>query len=258
MKPIVLTSPPIKYPVGQIKTAQELLAGANAFKQDFHPGPIDDQLGAQTIGAITRAKTLLGYPTRDINGSMGELLEDYLNGKKILPLDYQSTRRVRLHAIAQTNATKIQAMNYALADAEAHIKEDPAGSNMNQYGLWYGFNGVPWCCIAVTFWMIKAGNNNFTRGSFAAAVSNVTDAARNGERHLALTTAPVPGDLIDYRNGEHIEIFVGWIDQAAGTFWAVGGNTSSSDGSYNNGGEVAKNSRSVSGNSVSHFIAVGV
>ncbi len=82
------------------------------------------------------------------------------------------------------------------------------------------------------------------------------DAARRGERHLALTSNPQPGDLIDYRNGEHIEIYVEKID--SDKFRAIGGNTSAGDGSYNNGGVVAENVRSIKGNLVTHFIRVGV
>ena len=67
-------------------------------------------------------------------------------------------------------------------------------------------------------------------------------AARLRQRHLALTTTPERGDLVVYNNDEHIEFFVEWVTPNV-SFRAVGGNSSSHDGSRSNGGEVAVNTR---------------
>lgn len=256
-KPLVLTSPP---ETGKrVKDAQTLLHGANAFKENFHPGTIDGVMGPQTAGAIHRAKWFLGYPRRHVNNSMGEVLYNYLKGNKKLPALYAWRRKVRLAAAKKVTASKVKAMEAALVDAANKVQEYPADSNMQKYGAWYGFNGVAWCCIAITYWLARAGNKNWQAGSFASYVGAVVDAARSGAHHLAITSAPEKGDLAVYANGEHIEFFIEWINQAEGVFKAVGGNTSSHDGSFNNGGEVAINTRYVHASNfpVTNFIRVG-
>ena len=35
--------------------------------------------------------------------------------------------------------------------------EDPKGSNKTKYGLWFGFNGVAWCCMFVSWIFDSAG-----------------------------------------------------------------------------------------------------
>lgn len=254
---LVLTSPPEKS--DRVGDAQWLLAGHNVFKENYHPGTLDKQMGKQTRGAIVRAQTLLGYPTNKITGAMGETLFLYLTGKADLPLVYKVRRKKRLAEAALVKKGKLAALEAARADAKKGIHESPAESNNNQYGIWYGFNRVAWCCEAVTYWLVVKGNNKFwQRGRFASYCGDVVSAARRGERHLAITSQPEPGDGVIYEYDKHIELFVQWIDQSKGSFVAVGGNTSGHDGSYNNGGEVAENVRYVSGNfPVTHFIRIG-
>jgi len=255
--PLVLTSPPV---TGQkVKDAQTLLHGANTFKENYHPGAIDSVMGPQTAGAIYRAKWFLGYPRRHVNRSMGETLYDYLNGKKKLPVLNRWRRKVRLKRAKKIETGKIKAVEAAIADAAIPVKEYPPGSNLQKYGAWYGYNGVAWCCIAISYWLNHAGNKNWVAGSFASYVGTVVNAAQTGSHHLALTSSPQKGDLAIYNHVDHIEFFVEWIDQANGVFKAVGGNTSASNGSYNNGGEVAVNTRYVhdAGFPVTNFVRVG-
>jgi len=98
----------------------------------------------------------------------------------------------------------------------------------------------------------------FERGKFASYCGHVVDAAKRHERGLAITTDPEPGDIVIYNKDEHIELFVEWVKPNV-TFKAVGGNTSSHDGSRSNGGEVAVNTREVKDARfpASYFIRVG-
>jgi hypothetical protein len=118
-------------------------------------------------------------------------------------------------------------------------------------------NGVPWCCIYVTYRLVKAGFDGFERRKFASYCGAVVDAARKRERHLALTKEPERGDLVIYNKDEHIEFFVEWVAKNE-SFKAVGGNTSAHDGSKSNGGQVALNTRPVRGNfPATYFVRVG-
>lgn len=255
-KALILTSPPEKS--DRVGDVQYLLSGNNIFKQNFHPGPLDKQMGKQVDGSIRRCKYFLGYPNSKVNGAFGQTLYLYLLGKQKLPLANRLRRKQRLSQAAKVVSGKKQALQAALNDATKAIHEYPVGSNLNQYGAWYGFNGVAWCCEAITYWLVTNGNKWWTKGSFASYVGSVVDAARAGQRHLALTSDPEPGDAVIYENDRHIEFFVQWIDRPAGSFVAVGGNTSGQDGSYNNGGEVAKNTRYTKGNfPVTQFVRIG-
>jgi hypothetical protein len=255
-KALIMTSPPTKFDPDIVKTAQKRLAGQNHFKENFHPGNIDGVYGLQTAGAAYRAKYLLGFPVSKDNHAYGQIIDDYLTHKKVLPKAYAANRKKREDALHAVVPKKLAAMK--LAANFIGTKESPAESNNQMFGEWYGYNGVAWCCIFVTYCEANAFNTDFQRGRFASYVNAVVEEARLGHRHLALTSNPQPGDLVDYNNGEHIEFFERWTSPGT-TFSAIGGNTSSHDGSYSNGGEVARNTRYVHGNfPVTHFIRVGV
>ena len=246
----------------RVKDAQYLLAGNNAFKESFHPGPVDGVMGIQVAGAIWRAKWYLGYPKSEVDKAMGQTLYEYLTGKQKLNAAMLTVRKSRLAAAAKVNTGKAKACEQARTDARAGVHESPAGSNKTKYGVWYGYNGVRWCCIAITYWLVVIGKNvNWKAGSFTASAWEVIDAARHGGHHLALLTditKAEKGDLVIYENGQHIEFFIEWINKGV-SFRAVGGNTSSSGGSYNNGGEVGENVRYVRGSfPATQFVRVGV
>lgn len=147
----------------------------------------------------------------------------------------------------------------ARALEELGTKEYPANSNRQKYGTWYGFNGVPWCAIFVTYIMVQVGSKNWAAGKFTPSVAAISDAASAKEHGLAFTLDPQPGALAVYGVDEHVEFFQYWVNRKLGVFKAVGGNTASGDGSYNNGGEVASKNRYVAGNAFQkpvRFVAV--
>ena len=44
-----------------------------------------------------------------------------------------------------------------VARGELGNTENPAGSNRSKYGLWYGWNGVPWCMIFIMWCFAQVG-----------------------------------------------------------------------------------------------------
>jgi hypothetical protein len=239
----------------RVKRAQWALAGHNVFGQDFHPGGLDGEFGPIAAAAVKQAKHYLGYPPKLVDGSFTQDLYDRLTGDAKLPPPYVSRRKARLKQLAEKKGAKTQAVATALADAAKHVTEKPV--NRTRFGKWYGLDGQPWCCMYVTFLLCKAGFDGFERGKFAAYCGDVVEAARRRERHLALTTQPERGDLVVYNKDEHIEFFLEWV-RPGESFKAVGGNTSTGDGSPSNGGAVGLNTRYRTGNfRATCFVRVG-
>lgn len=261
-QPLHLVSP--KQHGTKVKDAHWLLSGHNAFKQDFHAGPDDHVYGPQMAGATKRAKSLLGYPAKAIDGSFGQQIYQYLlpttdPKHKPLPTAFKARRAARMRQANKATTAKAKALAAALADAHNAVHESPPGSNNSFFGKWYGLNYNPWCAMFVTYRLVMVGFTGAKRGSFASYVGAWVDAARHAQRHLALTTNPEPGDLVAYNGDEHIAFFVKWINREKGVFQDVGGNTSAHDGSPSNGGECAVNTRSTTGHfRATAFIRVGV
>jgi hypothetical protein len=253
-RPIYLASPLERS--GRVKQAQRTLAGHNVFHQNFHPGGLDGEYGPIAAAATQQAKSLLGFPAKSIDRSYDQALHDYLTGVRKLPPACLTRRKQRLKHLESGSAAKNKAVDLALRDARNHVAESPV--NLTPYGEWYGMNGQPWCCIYVTYRLCKAGFDGFERGKFASYCGDVVTAAKQRQRHLALTTTPERGDLVVYNTHEHIEFFIEWVTPNV-SFRAVGGNTSSHDGSRSNGGEVAVNQRFVKDQHfpASYFIRVG-
>jgi hypothetical protein len=137
------------------------------------------------------------------------------------------------------------------AKGEIGKKESPVRSNMQQYGAWYGMNGVPWCAIFCT-WCDQTGSKptkSFVKGSKYAYVPYVINDARLGRNGLSLTSSPSPGDLVCFdwhRDGEydHIGLVLTKPD-SSGYFQAIEGNTSV--GNDSNGGQVMRRQRDAGG-----------
>lgn len=124
------------------------------------------------------------------------------------------------------------------AHKEIGTKESPDNSNMTKYGEWFGFNGVFWCAIFVSWVFDKAGfplgNIGFLKGMAGCPV-----AVKHFRETNEVTTSPQPGDICFFDwNGDgrhdHTGIFVGWVDKDH--FESIEGNTGLVNQS--NGGEV--------------------
>lgn len=130
-----------------------------------------------------------------------------------------------------------------IAAAEIGYNETPKNSNKTKYGTWFGFDGVAWCGIFVSWVYAQAGkalgNIGFKKG-FAGCQTAVAHFKSTGQ----ITTTPVEGDIVffDWNNDgryDHTGIFVKNIDGKY--FESIEGNTSLQNQS--NGGQVMKRTR---------------
>ena len=131
-----------------------------------------------------------------------------------------------------------------IARKEIGYKEFPANSNKTKYGRWFGFDGVAWCAMFVSWCYDKAGfplgNIGFLKG-FAGCQTGFAHFRKTKE----ISYSPDPGDIVLFDwNGDgrydHTGIFV--KDLGKGFFQSIEGNTSASNQS--NGGEVQLRKRS--------------
>ena len=131
----------------------------------------------------------------------------------------------------------------AIAEKEIGYTETPTNSNKTKYGKWFGFDGVAWCGMFVSWCYDKAGfplgNVGFSKG-FAGCQTAVAHYKKKNK----ITTKPVPGDIVFFDwNGDgrfdHTGLFVKDIDGKS--FETIEGNTSLTNQS--NGGQVMKRKR---------------
>ena len=116
----------------------------------------------------------------------------------------------------------------AIAEKEIGYTETPANSNKTKFGKWFGFDGVAWCGMFVSWCYDKAGfplgNVGFSKG-FAGCQTAVAHYKKKNK----VTTKPVQGDIVFFDwNGDgrfdHTGIFVKDIDGKS--FETIEGNTS--------------------------------
>ena len=147
-KPLLLTTPPM---TGQrVVDAQYLLQGNNRHKglAPLKDGYQDGVFGPMTAQATARAKWWCGYPEASCTPVFGQIVYEYLlpmtsSIARPLPEEYKRPGLARIAAAARTPGVK--AIEYAVT--QYGYEESPYGSNMQKYGAWYGFNGVPWCAV---------------------------------------------------------------------------------------------------------------
>jgi len=125
-----------------------------------------------------------------------------------------------------------------IAKKEIGYLETPPNSNKTKYGKWFGFDGVAWCGMFVSWCFDKAGANlgkiGFTKG-FAGCQTAVAHFKKTKE----ITTKPQLGDIVFFDwNGDgrydHTGIYVS--EMSATHFYSIEGNTSLTNQS--NGGSV--------------------
>lgn len=125
-----------------------------------------------------------------------------------------------------------------LASKEIGYSENPNNSNKTKYGKWFGFDGVAWCGMFVSWVYYNAGKPlgkiGFTKG-FAGCQTAVAHFKKEGK----ITKTPIEGDIVffDWNSDgrfDHTGLFIRWIDE--NTFESIEGNTSLTNQS--NGGQV--------------------
>ena len=130
-----------------------------------------------------------------------------------------------------------------IARKEIGYSETPKNSNKTKYGKWFGFDGVAWCGMFVSWCYAQAGQQlpkiGFLKG-FAGCQTAVAYFKKNGQ----LTTKPIAGDIVFFdwnKDGryDHTGIFVKWLNE--NEFETIEGNTAI--GNDSNGGQVMRRKR---------------
>ena len=142
-----------------------------------------------------------------------------------------------------TNPDALRQAILAAALAEIGYMETPPNSNRTKYGKWFGWDGVAWCGMFVSWCYNKAGaplgNIGFPKG-----VAGCQTAAAFFLKNGLTVTDPQPGDIVLFdwngdRRYDHTGIFVKKL--TATHFETVEGNTSLTNQS--NGGTVMRRTR---------------
>lgn len=130
-----------------------------------------------------------------------------------------------------------------IAEKEIGYKEDPADSNKTKYGKWFGFDGVAWCAMFVSWVYDQAGhplgNIGYKKG-YAGCQTGINYFKKKG----LIVTEPKEGDIVFFDwNGDgrydHTGIFVKTLDK--NYFETIEGNTAINNQS--NGGQVMRRKR---------------
>jgi hypothetical protein len=136
-----------------------------------------------------------------------------------------------------------------IAFKEVGTKESPTNSNKTKYGKWFGFDGVAWCAIFVSWCYSQAGfplpNIGYKKGM--AGCQTAVNHFKESKEIIFMENLKV-GDLIFFdwnKDGrfDHVAMFNGWRDKDMGEAYTIEGNTSLTNQS--NGGEVMNRKRNL-------------
>lgn len=251
---LTLTSPPTQG--DDVRFTQECLQGRHGPYAAWYKGALHGIYDEATAAAAHTAKYYLGYDLRYVDNQAGDSLRGYLQASPTsLPPAYQQRRKQRLNPAPKTP----RQLALARAVSQIGVKESPAGSNLQQYGAWYGFNGVAWCAIFQTWCWQPYAPDTFVRGSRYAYVPYVRADALVHRYGLSVVASPMPGDLVLYfwtGLGSPGDSHIGVIESGTAEAWtAIEGNTSATNQS--NGGEVMRRQRRAGDALTTVFVRVG-
>jgi len=131
-----------------------------------------------------------------------------------------------------------------IAEKEIGQSETPANSNKTKYGKWFGFDGVAWCGVFVSWCYAQAGFQ-LPKIGFSKGYAGCQTAVAYFKKMNQITKKPVQGDIVffDWNSDgryDHTGLFVKWITED--TFETIEGNTAI--GNDSNGGLVMRRNRS--------------
>jgi peptidoglycan hydrolase-like protein with peptidoglycan-binding domain len=237
---LALTSPPMR---GEQVRQLQLILRHNRYGT-FDPGRGDGVFDEQTASAVRRARYWLGYPESLIDESVDARLRDLLAGEAELPRAWKATRTRRFR-----RAEDKVLWDAALVVAREQLghREDPPGSKLIPYTLWYGLL-CPWSVVFPSFCYAQAGSRAFSAGSRYAYAPYLLDDARRSRNFLSITVEPLPGDLAlldsdSDGDADRLAFFEGWADDGAPQqFDAIEGDVGY-DGAVGGEGAVARTTR---------------
>lgn len=125
-----------------------------------------------------------------------------------------------------------------IAMKEVGTTENPPNSNKTKYGAWFGFDGVAWCAMFVS-WCYAMADFALPQIGFKKGFAGCQTGYDYFRRMGWITNTPIPGDIVLFDwNGDkrydHTGIFVEWITNIS--FTTIEGNTAI--GNDSNGGQV--------------------
>lgn len=133
-----------------------------------------------------------------------------------------------------------------VAEKELGQIEKPLNSNKTKYGKWFGYDGVAWCGIFVS-WCYSAAGFPLPKIGFTKGFAGCQTAAAYFKKNNQITNNPIGGDIVFFdwnKDGryDHTGIFVKWLNE--NEFETIEGNTSV--GNDSNGGVVMRRKRNKS------------
>ena len=133
-----------------------------------------------------------------------------------------------------------------IAGKEIGVFEAPENSNKTKYGKWFGFDGVAWCGMFVS-WVYAQAGRQLPKIGFSKGFAGCQTAVAYFKKKGWITDDPIPGDIVFFdwnKDGryDHTGIFVEKVSD--NEFITIEGNTSFTNQS--NGGQVMRRKRSSS------------
>lgn len=202
----------------------------------YNPGPLDGRYGTLTYNAVRlfQAKHKI-----TVDGIFGTRTRAALAAAKppVKPPAKPASKGVR-----------------ALAEAVKHVgvREQPAGSNRNPFGKWFGVDGVPWCAEFVSYAFSVGAAVTICKGFKApgcypqgCAYVPTLEAWLRQSGQWAGRVAPKPGDIAIFNWDGGVADHVGIVEKnlGGGLFQTIEGNTAV--GNDSNGGQVLRRTRSL-------------
>ena len=217
----------------------------------------DGQFGPHTLRASGRVAFALGIADEAIAaikaGRLEQLTQRLIRNPSRLSADDRRRAADREPALKRRYEAQRAGGRAAVrwARSKIGVHEKPPTSNwghpVQDWIKFSGFNfAVKWCGCFVAFAVVKKGGADVPdrkRLTLDTAINADIDAGRNGFARAVSVDDARRGDIatFDFR---HIALVAG--PTRNGMIHTIDGNTSASDGSNNNGGEVAEHRRPVS------------
>jgi hypothetical protein len=248
-----LTTPETKGP--DVKALQKAL-NARGRELPFTDVKLDtdSEFGTHIAGAAHRVAFALGLAdgvcARIEGGFLGQLSQQLISDPAGLSPEDRQRRQARKPILKRRFEAQQAGAKQAVAWARRQIgtTEHPKGSNwghpVEDWITFTGYGGpVFWCGCFVAFAVVEKGGAQIPQRIRLGLDTNINEdaqAGRNGfERDVKVENAK-PGDIatFDFR---HIALVAG--PTRNGMIHTIDGNSSASNGSNNNGGEVAEHKR---------------
>lgn len=218
---------------------------------------IDGQFGSHTLSASGRAAFALGLSDAACEvikaGRVSVLTQHLIRNPSDLSAEDRQRASARQADLKRRYEARRNGARAAVrwARSKIGVHENPPGSN---WGLpvqtWIQFTGydgpVFWCGCFVAYAVVHNGGANVPeriRLGFHEYINEDARAGRNGFLRAVSVQDARPGDIATF-SFKHIGLVVGPTKD--GMIHTIDGNTSATDGSNNNGGEVAEHRRPVS------------